>query len=193
MISHIPGRRKISLWRIGAKARRELGNWKFELGQSSRPHQCCLCSRILFVCCVYILCEGKWTIFSNTSLMVSCSQQCPTELPADRCNNYGNSVQSASSSMQYVGLDFAPSMICFLLLFAFLEQNHLLRCLQSSVAVMVLISHKQPWRMDLISEAVWTYFVWRHRCDDGFSGNNLVSVFFFSFQCVWAAFVCNGA
>ena len=136
---------KNSLWRQGLG---NGGNWKrFELGQSSRPPQCCLCSRILFVCCVSILCEGKWTIFSNTSLIVPCSQQCPTELPGDRCDNYGNSVQLASRSMQYVGLDFAASMICFLLLFAFLEQNHLLRCLQSSVAVMVLYFPQTPWRM----------------------------------------------
>jgi hypothetical protein len=32
--------------------------------------------------------------------------------------------------MQYVGLDIAASMICFLLLFAFLEQNHLLFAIQ---------------------------------------------------------------
>ncbi len=62
----------------------------------------------------------------------------PHRAPGDRCDNYGNSVQLASRSMQYVGLDFAASMICFRLLFAFLEQNHLLRVLQSSVAVMVL-------------------------------------------------------
>jgi hypothetical protein len=42
--------------------------------------------------------------------------------------------------MEYYGLGITASIVCFLLLvllFAFLEQNNLLRCLQFSVAVIV--------------------------------------------------------
>jgi hypothetical protein len=64
------------------------------LGQAhAHTNAACVLASLSFVVCPSS--EGKWTIFSDTSLIVSCSQQCPTELPGDRCNNYGNSVQSS--------------------------------------------------------------------------------------------------
>ncbi len=150
--THLEGELEVmknSLWRQGSRLG---GNWKFWAWTKLRPTPMLpVFSHPFRLLCVHPLRRKMDNIFkyiSDSNSMI-CSQQCPTELPGDRCNNYGNSVQSASRSMQYVGLDLAASKICFRLLFALLEQNHLLRCLQSSVvAVMVLISHKQPWRMD---------------------------------------------
>ncbi len=117
--------------------------------------------------CVHPLRRKMDNIFKyyNTSLIVSCSQQWPTELPGDRCNNYGNSVQSSFKQYAICWTRFRR-INCFLLLFAFLEQK-----ITCCVFAIQCCSHGSyfPHSLGAWVEAVWTYFVWRHRWDDEFS------------------------
>jgi hypothetical protein len=181
---------KNSLWRQGSAG---TGSVLFCLDKAhAHTNAACVLASFSFGVCPS--CKGKWTIFSNTSLIVSCSQQCPTELPGDRCNNYGNSVQLASSSMQ----------ICWT---RFRRINDLLSSslrvpwTKSLVALFAIqcCSHGSLFPTNSLGawiEAVWTYFVWPHRCDDESSGKKIgecVLFFISMYYNMWAAFVCDGA
>jgi hypothetical protein len=97
--------------------------------------------------------------------------------------------------VQYDDLDFAASMIFFLLLFAFLELNILLRCLQSSVAIWFLFPTNS---LGAWIEAVCTCSLWLHRCADEFSKKTIgatlwTGVLFFISKCIFLIGCCETA
>jgi hypothetical protein len=92
IISHAPAfaPARTSEIPFGAKARpkrRELEIEVWRLIGQAHAHTNAVCVLASFPFAVFPSCEGKWTVCSNASLIVSYSQQCPTELPGDRYDN----------------------------------------------------------------------------------------------------------